>query len=265
MHVFEVIITVLVTVSEREPFTNIVHGVRSGMASVRMQPPSSFDFKTPDEWPRWKCRFEQFCLVSGLSAEDDDRQVSTLLYCMGEDTEDTLTSTNISAANHKKYDAVIGQFDRYFKVRKNVIFEWAIVNRRCQGQDETAKQFITSLYNLAENCQYGELKDQMIRDRIVVGIRNQSQSAHLQMDPELTLEKAKTLVRHVQREAVQEQQSLPQHGLKVDKVINSLHKMGKGRTEDAATPNNCKAATASPRQVLSLWPWTPFTATVPSP
>ena len=153
------------------------------MASVRLQPPSSFDFKTPDEWPRWKRRFEQFRLASGLSAEDDDRQVSTLLYCMGEDAEDTLTSTNISAADRKKYDAVIGQFDRFFKVRKNVIFERALFNRRCQGQSETAEQFITSLYSLAENCEYGELKDQMIRDRIVVGIRDQSQSARLQMDP----------------------------------------------------------------------------------
>ena len=192
------------------------------MASVRLQPPSSFDFKTPDEWPRWKPRFEQFRLASGLSAEDDDRQVSTLLYCMGEDAEDTLTSTNISAADRKKYDAVIGQFDRFIKVRKNVILEWALFNHRCQGQSETAEEFIPSLYSLAENCEYGELKDQMIRDRIVVGIRDQSQSARLQMDPELTLEKAKTLVR--QREAVQEQQSLLQHGQKVDKSIDSLHR-----------------------------------------
>ena len=53
-----------------------------------------------------------------------------------------------------------------------------------------------------ENCNYGDLKDQKIRDRIVVGIHNQAQSERLQMDAGLTLEKAKTLVR--QREAVQE-------------------------------------------------------------
>ena len=241
MHVLGVMITVLVTVSEHEPFTDIVHGVRSGMASVRLQPPSSFDFETPDEWPRWKRRFEQFRLASGLSA-DDDRQVSTLLYCMGEEAEDTLTSTNISAADRKKYDAVIGQFDRFFRVRKNVIFERAIFNRRCQGQNETAEQFITSLYSLGENCEYRELKDQMIRDRIVVGIRDQSQSARLQMDPELTLEKAKTLVR--QREAVQKQQSLLQHGPKVDKVIDSLHKTlpfkGKGSHRGRRPPTTAR-------------------------
>ena len=48
---------------------------------------------------------------------------------MGEDAEDTLTSTNISASDGKKYDAVIRQFDRFFKVRKNMIFEWAIAHQ----------------------------------------------------------------------------------------------------------------------------------------
>ena len=93
------------------PFLSIVHGVRSGMASVRWQPPSSFDFKMPDKWPWWKHCFEQFRLARVLSAEDDDKQVSTLLYCMGEDAEDTLTSTNISTADRKKYNVVIRQFD----------------------------------------------------------------------------------------------------------------------------------------------------------
>ena len=36
--------------------------------------------------------------------------------------------------------------------------------------------FITALYNLASKCDYGRLNDELIRDRIVVGIRNQSNS-----------------------------------------------------------------------------------------
>jgi len=46
----------------------------------------------------------------------------------------------------------------------------------------------------------------MIRDRIVVGIRDSALSERLQLDPDLTLEKAKTLVR--QREDVHEQQAI---------------------------------------------------------
>ena len=44
----------------------------------------------------------------------------------------------------------------------------------------------------------------MIRDRLVVGIRNQALSQQLQMDPELTLERAKKRIR--QQEAVKDQQ-----------------------------------------------------------
>jgi len=29
-------------------------------AQIRLQPPDPFDFKTPDYWPRWRRRFEQF-------------------------------------------------------------------------------------------------------------------------------------------------------------------------------------------------------------
>ena len=114
---------------------------------------------------------------------------------MGEDAEDTLASTDISSADRKKLDSVIDKFDAFFKVRKNVIFERARFNRRSQCPDESVEQFITSLYSLADSCDYGTLRDEMIRDRIVVGIRDQSLSERLQLDARLTLESAKMLVR----------------------------------------------------------------------
>ena len=218
------------------------------MASVRLQPPLSFDFRNPDEWPRWKRQFEQFRLASGLSAESDDRQVSTLLYCMGENAEDILVSTNISDDDRKKYVSVVRQFDDFFKVWKNVIFKRARFNRRCQAAGETIEQFITSLYTLAESCDYGDLKDQMIRDRIVVGIRDQSQSERLQMDADLTLEKAKTLVR--QREAVHEQQVLLKAGQNEDKLIDFIRKKTAFRGK-APQRNRSQAPIRKPEQKQS--------------
>ena len=66
------------------------------MASLQLQPPSPFNFKEPDTWPKWKRSFEQFCLASGLDKASGEKQIGTLLYCMGEDTEETLASTNTS-------------------------------------------------------------------------------------------------------------------------------------------------------------------------
>ena len=89
-------------------------------------------------------------------------------------------------------------------MRQNTIFERARFNRRYQQERESAEAYITELYRLSENCKYGDLRDEMIRDRLVVGIRNQALSQQLQMDPELTLERAKKRIR--QQEAVKDQQ-----------------------------------------------------------
>ena len=173
------------------------------MASIRLQPPEPFQFKRPDDWPKWKRRFEQFRAASGLAKEGEEQQVSTLLYCLGEDAEDVLISMNIAAEDRKSYEAVISHFDDYFKVRINVILERAKFNRRAQKEGETAEEYITALYNLVETCNYKGLKEEMIRDRLVVGIRDTGLSEKLQMDPKLTLDEAKRKIR--QREAVIEQ------------------------------------------------------------
>ena len=62
------------------------------------------------------------------------------------------------------------------------------------------------LYSLAANCSYGPMEQELIRDWLVVGIRNQALSKTLQLDASLTLEKAKLTIR--QQESVQEQQSI---------------------------------------------------------
>ena len=60
------------------------------------------------------------------------------------------------------------------------------------------------LHALAESCNYGEKTPELIRDRLVVGIRDDAMSRKLQLDPNLTLETAKIKIR--QEEAVREQQ-----------------------------------------------------------
>ena len=142
------------------------------MASIRLEPPEPFDFKKPDDWPKWKRRFQQYRVASGLVDEGEVRQVSTLLYCMGDEARSVLSSTNISEEDDKKYDAVIARLEDFFQVRRNVIYERARFNRRNQKEGESAEQYITALYDLVETCDYGTLKDEMLRDRLVVGISN---------------------------------------------------------------------------------------------
>ena len=141
--------------------------------------------------------------------------MNTLIYSMGDEADDILRSFSLSVEEQKSYATVKAKFDSHFTKRRNVIFERARFNMRRQEEGEPVDAFITALYSLAEHCGYGALhdemiRDEMIRDRIVVGIRNAQQAEKLQLDSDLTLEKAVTQVR--QAETIKLQQPLLRSG-----------------------------------------------------
>ena len=133
-------------------------------------------------------KIEQFRVASGLSGKSDERQANMLLYCLGADAEDILSTTNITADNHEKYQKILEKIDDFFAVRRNVFFERARVNKCTQQQGETA-DYITVLHQLADGCEYGNLKQEMIRDCLAVGIRDEALSERLQMSSTLPSKK----------------------------------------------------------------------------
>ena len=164
----------------------------AGTGTYQVSPPKQFNFSHPEEWPKWVRRFERFRIASGLKEKDEETQVNTLLYSMGDEADDILRSFRLSAEDAKKYETVKGKFDEHFIKRRNVIYERAKFNQRRQEPGESVDSFITALYGLAEYCGYSDLHDEMIRDRIVVGLRDARLSEKLQLDPDLMLEKAIT-------------------------------------------------------------------------
>ena len=174
------------------------------MATFQVSPPEAFDFSQPDSWPKWIRRFERFRQASGLQDKAEKSQVNTLIYTMGDKADDLLSSFGLSDEEEKKYSTVKAKFDGYFVKRRNVIFERARFNSRKQLKDESVDSFITDLFSLVEHCGYGQLRDEMVRDRLVVGLLDASLSEKMQLDSELTLDKALSMARH--SEAVRKQQ-----------------------------------------------------------
>ena len=117
--------------------------------NFRLEPPPSFDFRKPDEWPRWFRRFDQFRVASGL-ADSEEKQVSTRLYCLSEEAEEVLAVSDTKPK--KTYKAVVDTFNSFFGVRRNIIYERARFNTRVQQEGESAEQYVIALHSLAENC-----------------------------------------------------------------------------------------------------------------
>ncbi|CAG9770307.1 unnamed protein product [Ceutorhynchus assimilis] len=68
---------------------------------------------------------------------------------------------------------------------------------------EPVENFITSLHALAEHCDYGALKEELIRDRIVIGVANEKVSERLQLRDKLILCEAITAVRQAELQGTQ--------------------------------------------------------------
>ena len=68
-----------------------------------------------------------------------------------------------------------------------VIFERAHFNRRNQQPGKSTEDYITTLHQLAQGCEYGGMTDELIRDQLVMGIRDESLSEHLQIESNITL------------------------------------------------------------------------------
>jgi predicted aspartyl protease len=210
--------------------------------SVDLPMPEAFDY-CADKWTGWKKRFQRFRIASDLANKSDERQISTLVYCMGgERAEDILSSFNLTNEETASFDTVLERFDKHFVVRTNVIFERAQFNCRRQEPGETTNDFITALYKLVATCNYGDKRDELLRDRIVVGIADKQLSEKLQRDGKLTLEKAVTQVRQAEQihqqqrqlnapdqqqavNAISSNQAGPGHTTK----FSSAHQKGKGQ------------------------------------
>ena len=88
---------------------------------------------------------------------------------MGDCPDDILSTLTV---NEKidKFDGVKTAQAEYFKVRRNVICERAKFNKRTQSPGEPIDTFIQDLYELLECCDYGNPREDLICDRIVVGV-----------------------------------------------------------------------------------------------
>ncbi|UYV77590.1 K02A2.6-like, partial [Cordylochernes scorpioides] len=184
------------------------------MESNSFLPPPNFSFDAKD-WPSWKQRFSRYRLLSNLNAKEQEYKITALIYLMGERAEEIHSAFNLSADDAKNLDKVIEAFDNHFIGKRNVVYERALFGLRSQRPEETIEEFVTVLHRISEHCEYANLREELIRDRIVLGVKDRKLSEKLMLNENLTLAKAVEIAR--QWEAVmREQQDLNPSTSQVD-------------------------------------------------
>ena len=91
-------------------------------------------------------------------------------------------------------------------------------NIRTQQKDETADQYVTELKLFANNCNFGSLEDELIRDRLVYVTNSERVKERLLREEELTLLKALKICR------AEEQFNKQLKAMKTDEDVHAIYK-----------------------------------------
>ena len=166
------------------------------MDQIKTPGPLGFEGNLSENWRRWLQRFHIFLQASGRDEKSDAVQASTLLHVAGEEAIDIYNTFQWAAAgDDKKMGKIIDKFEAYCNPRKNITWERHVFNTRKQLPSETIDHYVTDLRNKARSCEFENLTDGLIRDRIVCGIVDDQVRARLLREKDLTLQKAVDICR----------------------------------------------------------------------
>ncbi|UYV74954.1 K02A2.6-like, partial [Cordylochernes scorpioides] len=97
---------------------------------------------------------------------------------------------DLSDEQRNNSDEIINALTQHFTPKINIIYERSICNQTNQETNESIEQYICRLRKLSSTCNYGAMTEEMIRDRLVLGIIDKQTKRQLISDPQLTLQKA---------------------------------------------------------------------------
>ena len=154
--------------------------------------PQRFDTKgnLAANWKKWVQIGKAYKIVTGLDKQPSTLRVATFITCIGSDTLEIHTGLPFSSdAERENMDKVLELWQNYCIGRTNVIYKRYKFNNRSKEANESIDTYTTALRTLAETCEFGSLKDDLIRDCLVCGIRDNGQRKKLLQEPKSTLEK----------------------------------------------------------------------------
>lgn len=96
----------------------------------------------------------------------------------------------LTADEQKDAGAILDKLGQYFRPTSNVIFERYVFGNLKQEEGEPVDAFVTRLWEKAATCEYGAIRDKLIRDRLVLVISDEGATRCMLREKDLKLEGA---------------------------------------------------------------------------
>ena len=171
------------------------------MEGLRKPEPLSFEGNVAENWRVFEEEFDIFIeaahsdknertrayILLNLAGKDAIEKAKTFTYA--DEVRNDNGDVTQAAESRENVQVLKAKFRQLCNPLTNVIIERHKFHTRFQTAEESMQSFITSLRIMADTCEFGTLKDSLIRDRIVCGVTSDTLRKQLLKERDLTLHK----------------------------------------------------------------------------
>ena len=155
-------------------------------------PPMSLKGNLAENWTFSRESWESYKIATELDKKPKPVILETLKVVLGRETYQI--AKNLPVADRTDPDSFLQALTQHFEPQRNTIFERYLLKNANQ-QNENIDQYLNRLRKLASTCAYGALCDELIRDRLVIGIKSHEVRKRLLREKALTLNTALDIIR----------------------------------------------------------------------
>ena len=139
------------------------------------------------EWRRFHAQWTNYCVATDLNDAPARKRTATFLAIIGNDAYSLFESLDFGDQDRDDIDVVVAKFREHCVGETNVTYERYVFNKRSQDTGESFDTFLADLRRLIKTCEYGALEESILKDRIVMGIHNDTTRRKLLQTRQLTL------------------------------------------------------------------------------
>jgi len=126
-----------------------------------------------DNWHRFKDQWDNYEVVIELSDASSEKRAAVFLTSVGLEAYDVYCAMHFESDEEcKKIENVVADFEAFCIGAVNVTYERYRFNKRTQEAGERFYVFLGEIRRLARACDFGTAEESIVRDRIVVGLKD---------------------------------------------------------------------------------------------
>ena len=139
-------------------------------------------------WRKFKRQWNNYEVATRLDTESPKYRTSVLLACIGDEAFDIFDGFSFEKEEDQNdIDIVLDIFEQFCVGEASEIYETFLFNKRNQEEGETIDAYVSSLWKLAKTSNFKTNEERMLRDRIVLGVRDDTVRQKLREVRKLTL------------------------------------------------------------------------------